>query len=407
MQLDQNNLPKRFVAYLKFMVAKEASDLYLTVNAPVHVRIEGVTNAVDDAALTSRVLGELIKSILTQEQQEEYEHTMEMNVGFAVEGLGRFRVNAYRQRGEPAMVIRYIRTQIPSIEQLNLPPILKELITAPRGLVLVVGATGSGKSTSLASMLDYRNDHMTGHILTVEDPIEFMHEHKKSLVNQREVGLDTLSYSNALKNALREAPDVILIGEIRDADTMRQAITYSETGHLCLSSLHANNAAQTLDRIMNFFPEAARHQVLQDLAGNLRAVVSQRLVKGINGKRLPVVEILLNSLHISDLIAKGEFDGIKQAMEHSEFSGMCTFDQSLFELYQEGKITEEVALQNADSRNNVHVNIQLAKGKRNDDDIQHLFLHADEEDEDGVHHHRPSRRPSGDPFQQRNATGKS
>ncbi len=365
--------------YLKFMVERGASDLYFTVNAPVNVRIEGITSSLDEPAITSRLLTDLIESILSPEQRHEYEATMEMNVGFAVDGLGRFRVNTYRQRGEPAMVIRYIRTDIPSIEELNLPLILKELIMEPRGLVLVVGATGSGKSTTLASMIDFRNSHKTGHILTVEDPIEFMHEHKKSLVNQREIGLDTLSYSNALKNAMREAPDVILIGEIRDEDTMRQAITYSETGHLCLSTLHANNANQTLDRIVNFFPEIARRQLLQDLSANLKAVISQRLVMGVGGKRLPVVEIMLNSLHVADLIAKGEFEGIKSAMEHSEFTGMCTFDQCLFELYQDGKISEDTALSNADSRNNVHVNIQLAKGKRDDEDIKHLFLHGDDD----------------------------
>ncbi|MFC1748786.1 PilT/PilU family type 4a pilus ATPase [Pseudomonadota bacterium] len=369
---------KGFEAYLKFMVDREASDLYFSVGAPVNVRIEGVTAALDEPVITTKLLNELIECILSSEQVHEYREKMEMNLSFALEDLGRFRVNVYRQRGEPAMVIRYIKTRIPSIEQLNLPPILKELIMAPRGLILVVGATGSGKSTTLASMIDHRNSNKTGHILTVEEPIEFVHGHKRSIVDQREVGLDTLSYGNALKNAMREAPDVILIGEIRDEETMRHAITYSETGHLCLSTLHANNANQTLDRIVNFFPEGAHHQLLQDLGANLKAVISQRLVMGVDGKRLPVVEIMLNSLHVADLIAKGEFEGIKQAMEHSEFSGMCTFDQCLFDLFQNGQISEDVALGNADSRNNVHVNIQLAKGKRDDEDIKHLFLHGED-----------------------------
>lgn len=379
--VSQKELPKGLEAYLRFMVEREASDLYFSVGAPVNVRIEGVTAALDEPVITTKLLDELVESILSPEQLHEYNEKMEMNLSFAIEELGRFRVNVYRQRGEPAMVIRYIRTRIPSIEQLNLPLILKKLVMEPRGLILVVGATGSGKSTTLASMIDHRNTNKTGHILTVEEPIEFVHVHKRSIVDQREVGLDTLSYSNALKNAMREAPDVILIGEIRDEETMRHAITYSETGHLCLSTLHANNANQTLDRIVNFFPESTHRQLLQDLSANLKAVISQRLVMGNDGKRLPVVEIMLNSLHVADLIAKGEFEGIKQAMEHSEFTGMCTFDQCLFDLYQDGRVSEEVALENADSRNNVHVNIQLAKGRRDDDDIKHLFLHGEDEHE--------------------------
>lgn len=260
------------------------------------------------------------------------------------------------------MVVRYLKTHIPSIEDLHLPPILKELIMEKRGLVLIVGSTGSGKSTTLASMIDYRNENKSGHILTIEDPIEYTHRHKQSIVDQREIGLDTLNYGNALRNAMREAPDVILIGEIRDRETMQHAIAYAETGHLCLSTLHANNANQALDRIMNFFPEGAHKQLLTDLSVNLKAIVSQRLIRGIEAIRVPAVEVLVNSLHVSDLIARGDITGIKDAMEHSEFVGMRTFDQALFELYKADKISAKQAVDNADSKNNVQVRIRLDRG---------------------------------------------
>jgi len=348
--------------YLKYMVEKEASDLYFCVGAPVNVRIEGVNSPVEGAPLTSGQVNKLVTMLLSDDQYAEFEQEMEMNLSFKVENLGRFRVNVYRQRGEPAVVIRYIKAVIPSIEELNLPQILKDIVLEPRGLVLVVGATGSGKSTTLASMLDYRNNNKTGHIISVEDPMEFEHAHKKSLVCQREVGFDTLSYDNALRNAMREAPDMIMIGEILDTTTMRHAITYSETGHLCLSTLHANNANQALDRIINFFPQTAHHQLLKDLASHLRAIISQRLVRGVDGKRLPVVEVLLNSPHISDLIAKGDVDDLKEAMAHGEYQGMCTFDQCLFELFKNGQISAEVAIENADSKSNMQVNLNLERG---------------------------------------------
>ncbi|MCH7882654.1 MAG: PilT/PilU family type 4a pilus ATPase [Proteobacteria bacterium] len=348
--------------YLKLMADKQASDLFFSTGAPVNIKIEGITSPVNDKPLPPGMVNQLAYRVISEEQKKTFEETMELNFSISIEYIGRFRVNLYRQRGETAMVIRFIKSRIPSIEELKLPPILKQLVLEPRGLVLLVGSTGSGKSTTLASMIDYRNTTMTGHILTIEEPIEYIHQHKKSIVDQREVGIDTLSYANALKNAMREAPDVILIGEIRDRETMQQAIAYADTGHLCLSTLHANNANQTLDRIVNFFPDSAHHQVLQDLSLNLRAVVSQRLIRGIDGKRVPAVEILLKSPYIADLIEKGDVSALKDAIEKSSDSGMQTFDQSLFELYSSGKIDMEEALANADSRNNLAVKIRLAKG---------------------------------------------
>jgi twitching motility protein PilU len=278
-----------------------------------------------------------------------------------VKDVGRFRVNVFRQRGEPALVARYIKGNVPSIEQLNLPEILKELIMEERGLILVVGGTGTGKSTSLASMIDYRNNRRSGHILTIEDPIEFMHPNKKSLVNQREVGLDTLNYEEALKNALREAPDVILIGEIRDQQTMKQAIAYAETGHLCLATLHANNANQTIDRIINFFPDEAHRQLLQDLSLNLKAVVAQRLCVGIQAKRVPAIEIMIKTPFIAELIEKGKIEEIKDAMEKSAGRASKTFDQALFELVAQDLITEKEALRHADSVNNLSLRFRMEK----------------------------------------------
>ena len=287
---------------------------------------------------------------------------MELNFAINLDGVGRYRVNLYRQRGEVSMVIRYIKSKIPKLEELNLPPVLKKLVMAPRGLILVVGATGSGKSTTLASMIDYRNEQKSGHILTIEDPVEFVYEHKKAVVDQREVGLDTLSYTNALKNAMREAPDVILIGEIRDKETMQHAISYAETGHLCLSTLHANNANQAIDRIINFFPDSAQHQLLIDLSLNLKSVISQRLLPTTDNKLVPAMEILIQSAYISSLIEKREIEEIKEAIEKSREEGMQTFDQSLYDLYKQGKITKELALQHADSSNNLSIKINLEEG---------------------------------------------
>ncbi len=349
------------VPYLKLMVQKNGSDVFFSTGAPPNLKAEGRTLPVGDTSLQPGAVRKLAYSIMNDDQIKEFEATMECNLAISVSGLGRFRINVFRQRGDVAMVVRYIKGQIPSLEELNLPPILRNLIMEPRGLILVVGSTGSGKSTTLASMIDHRNQNTTGHILTIEDPVEFLHTHKKSVVDQREVGLDTLSYENALKNAMREAPDVILIGEIRDRATMQHAIAYAETGHLCLSTLHANNANQALDRVVNFFPDSAHHQLFMDLSLNLKAVVSQRLIKGVDGKRVPAVEIMLLSTFVAELIQKGDIHSIKDAMEQGGERGMQTFDQALYNLYKEGKIDLENALANADSRNNLSLRIRLAE----------------------------------------------
>ncbi|MFM1896660.1 MAG: hypothetical protein RLZZ385_1734 [Pseudomonadota bacterium] len=354
--------------YLKLMAEKDASDLFFSVGAPVSIKIQGQTHPVGKDVLAPGAVKTLAYSLISDEKQKLFEQELELNFSFALPDVGRYRINLYRQRGEVAMVVRYIKSRIPGIEELQLPEILKQLVMEPRGLILVVGATGSGKSTTLASMIDYRNSNRSGHILTIEEPVEFVHHHKKSIVDQREIGFDTLSYASALKNAMREAPDVILIGEIRDRETMQHAIAYAETGHLCLSTLHANNANQAIDRIINFFPDSAHHQLLIDLSMNLRAVVSQRLIRGRDGSRVPAVEIMLKSPYISDLIAKREIDLLKEAIEKNRDAGMQTFDQSLYDLYVAGKISREDALENADSRNNLALRMRLAAGGSVSDD---------------------------------------
>lgn len=352
-----------FKNLLQLMAEKEASDLFFSEGAPVNIKIEGETGPVSGAApLEAAQLERLAREITSKDQWQAFLSNKELNFALDQPGIGRFRINVYRQRGAVAMVVRYIRSVIPGIEALNLPTLLKDLVMAPRGLILLVGATGSGKSTTLASMIDHRNRNKSGHILTVEDPIEYLHRHQKSIVDQREIGFDTLSYSNALVNAMREAPDVILIGEIRDRETMQHAIAYAETGHLCLSTLHANNANQTIERIINFFPDSAHKQLLLDLAQHLRAIVSQRLVPGIDARRIPAVEVMLQSAYISDLIARRDIDVLKDAIGKGRESGMQTFDQSLFDLYCAGKISEEVALEYADSPNSLSVQIRLHKG---------------------------------------------
>lgn len=356
------------IPFLKLMVDKNASDLFFSVGTPPHMKIEGTTQPVGQAPLKSQQMSEIAKSIMNDAQQKEFDETMELNMALSVEKVGRYRINVFRQRGEIAMVVRYIKEDIPSLAELNLPDTLSSIVMEQRGLVLVVGATGSGKSTALASMIDYRNNHESGHILTIEDPIEFTHDHKKSIVDQREVGIDTQNYENALKNAMREAPDVILIGEIRDRSTMKHAIAYAETGHLCLSTLHANNANQTMDRIINFFPEDAKRQLLLDLSLNLRAIISLRLIPGLEHKRVPAVEVLLNTPYISDLIDKGKIDEIKEVMERSTEQGMQTFDQALLQLYKDEKISKENAIRFADSKNNVSLKIRLSEEGKEEKD---------------------------------------
>jgi len=345
--------------FLELLAQRNGSDVFLSPGGPPCIKISGVTFHLNHDALTSEETRGMAYALMNERQEKEFEQTMEMNLAVALKDVGRFRVNVYRQRGDVALAARYITATIPSIEALNLPTVLKDLIMTPRGLILVVGSTGSGKSTTLASMIDYRNERHTEHMLTIEEPIEFLHTHKQSLVDQREIGIDTLSYANALKNAMREAPDVILIGEIRDRETMQHAIAYAETGHLCLSTLHANNANQTLDRIINFFPDTARHQLLIDLSLNLRAVVSQRLVRTVDDKRVPAVELLLRTPFVSDLIAKGEIDAIKEAMKQGAAVGMATFDQSLYQLYAAGRISYKEAILNADSQTDLALHIRL------------------------------------------------
>lgn len=364
--------------FFKLMVDKGASDLFFSVGAPPNIKIEGVISPVGQVPLKPQQMAEIALTLLNDEQRKEFEATMELNMSLSVAGVGRFRINMYRQRGTISMVVRYIKNIIPTIEELNLPLILKSIVMELRGLVLVVGATGSGKSTTLASMVDYRNQNHSGHILTIEDPIEFLYQHKKSIVDQREVGIDTMSYDNALINAMREAPDVILIGEIRERNAMKHAIAYAETGHLCISTLHANNANQAFDRIINFFPDDARRQILLDLSLNLRAIISLRLVPGINHQRLAAVELLLNSPYISDLIEKGKIDDIKEIMERSTEQGMQTFDQALLKLYRNGSITKENAIKYADSKNNVGLEIRLNSKDASDTSNDDLTIEPDD-----------------------------
>lgn len=355
-----------FRDYLMVLAHKDGSDLYLTVGAPASGKFEGRLRPIDKEKLTAEKIQSIAYDIMDEGQMAEFEQKPEMNLAISEKGVGRFRVNIFKQRNSLAMVVRNIKTTIPNVDDLGLPEILKKVIMEKRGLVLFVGGTGSGKSTSLAALIDYRNSNSDGHIITIEDPIEFIHPHKKSLVNQREVGVDTSSYQDALENTLRQAPDVILIGEIRSQETMEHALAFAETGHLCLSTLHANNANQALDRIINFFPDERRNQLLLDLSLNLKAFVSQRLVKTVDDKRTAAIEILLGTSLVQDLVHKGDVHSIKEAMEKSENVGMQTFDSHLFKMYKQGIITLDEALQNSDSPNNLRLKINLSEGKLDD-----------------------------------------
>ena len=364
--------------YLKVMVEKDASDIYLTVDSSPMYRINGVTQPVGNGILTNEQLETLANAIMRERQKKEFEETMEMNLALSYGDLGRFRVNIFRQRGNVGLVIRQIKVEIKTIDEWGLPQILKEIALSKRGLVLVVGATGSGKSTTQAAMIDYRNSNEPGHIISVEDPIEFVHRHKKSIVTQREIGFDTHSYGNALKNTLRQAPDVILIGEVRDTETMEAAITFADTGHLCLGTLHSTNANQSFERILNFFPEMRHPQILMQLSLNLRAIVSQRLIPSLNDNRAVAVEILLDTPRVQDLIKRGEVDILKEAMEQGIQEGCQTFDHALFVLYKEGKISLEQALINADSANNLRLKIKM-EGLRGEEAIDKLLEKEEKE----------------------------
>ncbi|OQW37649.1 MAG: type IV pili twitching motility protein PilT [Nitrospira sp. SG-bin1] len=357
---------------LKVMVDREASDLYLTVDAPPIYRIHGATQPTDASPFTNEQLEALALALMRGQQRSEFEEKMEMNLALYYKELGRFRVNVFRQKGNVGLVFRHIKAEIQTVEQLQLPPIIKDIAMTKRGLVLVVGATGSGKSTSLAAMIDHRNSIHQGHIITVEDPIEFVHQHKKSIITQREVGFDTLTFQNALKNTLRQAPDVILIGEVRDTETMEAAITFAETGHLCIGTLHSNNANQAIERIMNFFPVERHAQIYLQLSLNLRAIISQRLIPSVDGKRVPALEIMLDTPRIKDLIKKAEVDTLKEAMEQGIDEGCQTFDHVLFQLYKTNKITLEQALINADSANNLRLKIKL-EGLKGDEAVNALL----------------------------------
>ncbi|KJV31216.1 twitching motility protein PilT [Aquitalea magnusonii] len=350
--------------FFKLMADKQASDIFFTAEAPPQIKIDGVTLPINDKPLSADIVRQLAYSLMNDGEIATFERELEMNFGRLVEGLGNYRVNIFRQRGTVAMVVRFIRPRIPSLAELNLPDTLQTLVQQKRGLIIVVGATGSGKSSTVASLLEYRNQTQSGHILTVEDPIEFVYRHQKSIVNQREIGVDTFSYENALKNAMREAPDVLMIGEIRDAETMTHAINYAQSGHLCLSTLHANNSYHMLNRVISLFPTDSRNALLMDLSVSLRAVISQRLVPTKDGKQIPALEILINTPHIAELIRNGEIDQIKEAIENSMSEGAQTFEQSLFRLYQQDRILLDDALKNADSPTNLYWLINHAQSKQ-------------------------------------------
>ncbi|MCM8613838.1 PilT/PilU family type 4a pilus ATPase [Accumulibacter sp.] len=355
---------------LRLMVQKHGSDLFITANFPPAIKVDGKVIPVSSQPLLPQHSAELARALMNDRQASEFEATKECNFAISPSGIGRFRVNALVQQGRVAVVCRTINLVVPTLDELGLPPVLKDIAMTLRGLVIFVGGTGTGKTTSLAALVDHRNQNSQGHIITIEDPIEFVHDHKKSIVTQREIGVDTDTWEVALKNTLRQAPNVIMMGEIRDRATMDYAIAFAETGHLCLATLHANSANQAIDRVINFFPEERRHQLLMDLSLNLRALVSQRLLPKKDGKgRVPAIEIMLNSPLISDLIFKGQVQEIKDVMKRSRELGMQTFDQALFDLYEAGLITYTDALRNADSLNDLRLQIKLHGKESKDRDL--------------------------------------
>jgi twitching motility protein PilU len=376
--MEREQATKFIYDLLRALIAKRGSDLFLTAGYPPAMKIDSKMTPVSQTALTGQHTALLVRAIMNDKQAAEFEASKECNFAIAPAGIGRFRVNCFVQQGYVGAVLRVITTTIPNFEDLRLPPVLKDVAMTKRGLVLFVGGTGSGKSTSLAAMIGYRNDNSHGHIVTIEDPVEYVHPHKNCIITQREVGVDTESWHAALKNTLRQAPDVILIGEIRDLEVMEHAIAFAETGHLCLGTLHANNSNQAMDRIINFFPEQRRQQLLMDLSLNLKGVVSQRLIPNREGKgRVAAVEILLNSPLISDLIFKGEIHEIKEIMKKSRELGMQTFDQALFDLFEAGRISYEDALRFADSTNEVRLNIKLNSKMAKEKDLSKGIEHLD------------------------------
>ncbi|HEX7235731.1 MAG TPA: PilT/PilU family type 4a pilus ATPase, partial [Gammaproteobacteria bacterium] len=343
----------------KLMVDKKASDLFFTTYAPVMIKIDGKIMPVNQVELSPKMVRQAALELMNEQQLEQFTKDLEIDFAISEPGLGRFRINVFHQRGNVGMVLRFITPELPTLEALGMPEILKDMIMLRRGLILMVGASGSGKSTTLAAMIDHRNKNSASHIVTIEDPIEFLHSNQKSIVNQREVGLDTMSYHRALRSAMREAPDVILIGEVRDRETMQAAVDLAGTGHLAIATLHANNSPETLDRIINMYPFDHHKQVLMDLAQYVRVIISQRLVRSKDGKRVAAVEVMLNTPHISEMILKGDISSVKEAFKDTKEPGMQSFDQALFELYRKGSISMEEALSNADSRSNLEAKINF------------------------------------------------
>nr|WP_229708865.1 PilT/PilU family type 4a pilus ATPase [Silvimonas iriomotensis] len=339
--------------FFKLMSERQASDLFLSANAPITIKIQGVCYPVNNQVLGADHVKQLVYQIMNPQQIAKFEKDLELNMGMALEGIGSFRINVFKSRGSVAMVVRFIKPNAATLEELRMPGLLKDLVMEKRGIILVVGATGSGKSSTVSAMLEHRNQNHPGHILTMEDPIEYLYTHKKSLVNQREVGVDTHSFNDALKNAMREAPDVLMIGEMRDRETVTYAMQYAQAGHLCISTLHANNSYHSLARMVNFFPQEARESLLYDLSTSLKAIISQRLIRNKQGKLIPAVEILLNTARISELIRDGQLSDIKEAMEQSLAEGSQTFEQSLYRLYRAGEVELDEALRNADSATNL------------------------------------------------------